>query len=399
MVNGPEIQRKRFEEAHRRANEELRNPVEVVSYEITEDHWNDYFQYKTTGAWWEILQEKEVTLLVTREYEHLILAMNCRGNCRNLSFFKTPHPSGLCVDDKHGALFAAATRNPNQVIEFKTVKKLKNRSDCTLPSQSVEAGLLLPIRVIYLPGCIYLHEIARIDGQLYGNSVGQNCIVRIDLNEGRHERAWWPKCIETKGVPDFRRNYIQLNSIAAGDSLERSFFTASSCKPGLILPGDRNFPVDGTGVIFSGKSREPIAFGLTRPHSARQHQGSIWVNNSGYGEFGFIEGGRFVRLRRLDGWTRGLCFCDDIAFVGTSRVLPRFECYAPGIDRSKSVCGVFAVSTKTAEVLGGICWPNGNQVFSVEAVDSMIFSGFPLSVDRDENDARKIYDVFYRFQL
>ena len=109
------------------------------------------------------------------------------------------------------------------------------------------------------------------------------------------------------GVPDFGRNFIQLNSIAAGKTLKQSFFSASSDSIGTRVPGQRNYPVDGRGVIFSGASREPVVRGLTRPHSARLWRRRLLVDNSGYGEFGLVDGDRFVtdcEAAGLDAWAR-----------------------------------------------------------------------------------------------
>ncbi len=95
-------------------------------------------------------------------------------------------------------------------------------------------------------------------------------------------------------------------------------------------------------MIFSGATREPIARGLTRPHSARLYEHRIWVDNSGYGHVGYVDAGEFHSVAALPGWTRGLCFRNGIAFVGTSRILPRFSKYAPGLEvdssNLRSVC-------------------------------------------------------------
>src|SRR5207253_8648852 len=98
--------------------------------------------------------------------------------------------------------------------------------------------------------------------------------------------------------------HTQLNSIAAGSDLKNSFFSASCDRISSRRPGHKNFPVDGRGVIFSGATREPMARGLTRPHSARLHERKVWVDNSGYGEFGFIEDEQLSVISKLPGWTR-----------------------------------------------------------------------------------------------
>ena len=149
----------------------------------------------------------------------------------------------------------------------------------------------------------------------------------------------------------FCLNHLQLNSIGAGDTLEESFFSASTDQITELRPGDPRFPVDGRGVIFSGSSREPVARGLTRPHSARQHARKLWVDNSGYGEVGYIDQERFQSIALLPGWTRGLCFFGSIMFVGTSRVLPRFAAYAPGLNVEDALCGVHALDIMSGELL------------------------------------------------
>jgi uncharacterized protein (TIGR03032 family) len=219
--------------------------------------------------------------------------------------------------------------------------------------------------------------------------------VRL-YDDGRYERVWWPRAIETQDGPVFGQNYIQLNSIAAGRTLKRSYFSASTDRMGARRPGHRNFPVDGRGVIFSGATREVIARGLTRPHSARLHEGRVWVDNSGYGELGVAERGAFTPVVRLPGWTRGLCFHSSVAFVGTSRVIPRFSLYAPGLDLDKSSCGVHAVDTRTGKVLGSLTWPNGNQIFAVELIESRLATGFPFNASRGRAlDRQK--KLFYTF--
>ena len=83
---------------------------------------------------------------------------------------------------------------------------------------------------------------------------------------------------------------------------------------------------------------------MTRPHSARFREQEIWVDNSGYGEVGLVQDGRLQVVRKLPGWTRGLCIIDDVAFVGTSRIIPKYARYAPGLDavveRVRRTCAI-----------------------------------------------------------
>src|SRR5437660_874121 len=45
-------------------------------------------QYRVRGAWWEILAELGITLLVTREYEHLMMAIRAKV----ITYMRLPHP-------------------------------------------------------------------------------------------------------------------------------------------------------------------------------------------------------------------------------------------------------------------------------------------------------------------
>ena len=350
-------------------------------------------RYKVRGRFWETLAETGMTLLVSREYEHMLVALRADALGTKVTFMRLPHPSGIAVDRARGVVYVASTRNPNQVYDLAPVTSLRERLDVDL--FPLEDRPLVPVRSRFLPGSLYLHDLALIGRALYATAVGENAIVRL-YDDARVERVWWPRAIEGPGGPIFGQNYIQLNSIAAGRTLKGSYFSASADRMGARRPGHRNFAVDGRGVIFSGATREVFARGLTRPHSARIHGGRIWVANSGYGELGVAERGAFTPVARLPGWTRGLCFQDSVAFVATSRVIPRFSRYAPGLDLDKSSCGVHAVDLRTGVVLGSLTWPYGNQIFAVEAVESRLTTGFAFDSRRGRNlDRQK--KLFYTF--
>lgn len=346
------------------------------------------------GAWWETLAATKVTLLVTREYEHLLMALCVTDAGPTISYMRMPHPSGLVSDRARGVIYVASTRNPNQVYDLAPVAELLPRLDVKI--EPLIGRPLVPVRSRFFPGSTYMHDLALFGGELYANAVGQNAVVRL-CDGGCAERVWWPRCIETSSGPVFGQNHLQLNSIAAGRDLQTSYFSASADKLSARRPGHRNFPVDRRGVIFSGATREPLAWGLTRPHSARLHADQVWVANSGYGELGYADDGRFVPIIRLPGWTRGLCFHEQIAFVGTSRVIPRFHQYAPGLDVDASQCGLHAIDMRSGQVLGSLIWPYGNQIFAIDWLPSQIASGFPFVAGAKRAITREKI-LFYAFQ-
>ena len=332
--------------------------------------------HRTRGAFWDVLAEHRLTLLVTREYEHLVLALHAGARGPEVSWLPLPHPNGLAVDLARGVVHVASTRNPNQIVDLAAATAVTAGGHGR--ARALPGRPLVPVRTRLLPGSLYLHDLALVDGVLHANAVGQNAVVRI-APDGTYERVWWPRAIESARGPRFGPNFLQLNSIAAGPTLTTSFFSASTDVPGRRRPGHRNFAVDRRGVVFSGRTRDVAVRGLTRPHSARLHRGRLWVDDSGYGTVGVCTDGRFEPVAALPGWTRGLGFHGPLAFVCTSRILPRFERYAPGLDPARCVCGVHVLDTRDGRVLGSLVWPLGTQLFAVEPVPDRFTTGLPLA--------------------
>ncbi len=381
-------------------NSRWRSPIQVITYwEEASEFYPSLFLYQTYGKWWETLEAMKLTLLVTREYEHLVLALCVVKETPHISYLRIPHPSGLVVNKAERTVYIASTRNPNQVYTLKAIDSTLLRKD-TQKYVFDGAPLLIPTSITNFPGCLYLHDLALINGNLYGNSTGQNAVVHLELGEGSsYEKVWWPRCIEISNKPACDQNYIQLNSIAAGENLQSSFFTASTDKISFRRPGHQNFPVDGRGVVFSGKTREPITRGLTRPHSARLFEGKIWLDNSGYGEVGFIDKNCFIPVMHLSGWTRGLCLTQGVAFVGTSQVIPRFQQYAPGLRLGSSRCGIHIIDISSGSVIGGLVWPYGNQVSTIDWVFQDLIKGFPFYIFKSKYSKSIGKELFYTFDL
>ena len=184
-------------------NAAWRDPAQVIS------HWEDaeidrrVLQYQVRGDWWETLDRLQVTLLVTREYEHIMMAMRSDEGSPALSYMKMPHPSGLVFDAALGVVHVACTRNPNQIWDLAPVTGLNPRLDARL--YDLADRPLLPIRSRLFPGFVYIHDLAMIGGRLYANSVGQNAVIEISKT-GQYERVWWPRCIERNGRPVFEQN-------------------------------------------------------------------------------------------------------------------------------------------------------------------------------------------------
>lgn len=373
-------------------NELYRNPMELAGAAMSNlAILKKSLKYQADKGFIDILEKLQTNLFISREYEHLLINLRVSNGKIIQSFYPIAHPSGLAT--KNNQLYLASTRNPNRIIEFSvTNNKL---IDNNLNKSNQSPNRLFPSRIKYYPGGVYFHDLAFIDNKLYGNSVGLNGVLPIDLNTSNiEELAWRPKLSKNQLKKLDKANYLQINSIAAGTSLETSFFTASAALPGKHKPGDPNFPVDKTGVIFSGVG-DIIAKGLTRPHSAKIYNDKIWVNNSGYGGFGFIENGIYQNVISFKGWTRGLHFIDNYAFIGLSRILPRFQQYAPGLNIKSSLSAVCIIDMVKMIKVGEINFPWGNQIFGIESMPNIITNG--LLDFKSFQKTEKLKTIFYKY--
>lgn len=372
----------------------LRDPHQIVAQGIGTDHIApEVFKQRVKGAWWDILEELGATVVVSREYEHLLMAYSAKGSDRQTSFQPLAHPSGLAFCADTDSLYAASTRNPNQVVRFGVsgAPAIPSAEDHEVFARRP----LMPVNAQYYPGRLYLHDLALVGRTLFGTATGMNTVCALKPGES-FLPAWWPKSVDVGGKPDTQMNYIQLNSIAATYSIGDSFFAASCAAPGRYRPGQLRWPVDKQGVVFSGRTRDVFATGLTRPHSLRIDGDELWVANSGYGEVGVVAQGEFNPVAKLPGWTRGLALTRKYVFVATSRVIPRFQAYAPGVDLEKSTCAIHVIDRKDGKVLGSVRWPYGNQVFAIELIPRAVSRGFATLVSQRRGKKQR-QNLYYSF--
>ena len=336
-------------------------------------------RYEVEGPFWDILAQHDCALAVSREYEHLLVALGGDAGAPWQSVLELPHPSGLFWDDARRELIVSSTRTPNQIFWFRPLGDADYARE-VVPADFVrpDATLLVPNRSLLLPGTLYIHDVYLLGADLFVTATGHNFVAQL-LPGGGWKRVWWPRCVDGLGRASFDQNYLQLNSAACGTSPETCFHTAFSDETTGAKPWKAGYGPRGRGVVFAGATRDVILRGLTCPHSARLRDGGLWVCNSGYGELGVIAGvrtddpaaNRFEPVVRVPGFTRGLAFAGDVAFVGLSKVIDFYEPYAPGLDPKASRCGVVAVDWRRGVVLASLVWPEGYQVYDVQVLPGM----------------------------
>ncbi len=128
-----------------------------------------------------------------------------------------------------------------------------------------------------------------------------------------------------------------------------------------------------SGVIMEVPSGEVICRGLSMPHSPRVYGGRLWALNSGYGTLGWIDvkTGQYNAVEAMPGYTRGLSFAGQFAFVGLSKI--RETSVFGGVPiaehRHELRCGVGVIDLTTGKTVAVFQFHSGvSEIFAVEAL-------------------------------
>ncbi len=344
--------------------------------------------FEQAGDFFGLLAAQDYSLLVTREYEHFLLALDGGPGGPVQSPFPLPHPSGAWYDRVSGELIVSSTRTPNIILWMSPYADSGAGAEIRPVDVAAPADgtLFLPRKARYLPGSLYIHDLVMMGRELYATVTGHNFLARLSL-EGGFERVWWPAALDGLGRDAFNQNYFQLNSIAINGSPEKSFYTGFSDAVSGPKPWKEGYGPRGKGVVFSGETRAPILRGLTCPHAAKLHGGRLWLCDSGYGTIGYVDNyetldpgrTRYVPIAKAPGFTRGLAFAGDLVFVGLSKVIKQYEPYAPGLTPEETRCGIGVFNWRTGESVASLFWPEGYQIYDVQILQDLKNPRLPLA--------------------
>ncbi len=176
-----------------------------------------------------------------------------------------------------------------------------------------------------------------------------NCLATLD-HVNSFQPVWKPPFIDRIAAED----RCHLNGLAMRDG-KPAYVT---CVAGTNVAGAwREHRRDG-GMVLDVVSGEPVATGLSMPHSPRLYDGELYICQSGTGEFGRIDmaTGAFEPMCFLPGFARGVAFAGRHALIGLSR--PRREQAFEGLalnDRLEKegvspTCAIAVVNLDTGDV-------------------------------------------------
>lgn len=282
-----------------------------------------------------LLRALKASLLVTTYQSGRLVILRADDSGLNTHFVGFEAPMGIAL--KPGG-FALGTKR--QIFDMRNQPAVAARIE---PVGAYDAAYLP--RSAHWTGDVRIHEMAYVKGELWFISTLFSCLATVDADHS-FVPQWRPPFI-TSLAPEDR---CHLNGLAVRDG-EITHVTALGTSD--EDRGWRANKLDG-GVLLEVPSGEVIASGLCMPHSPRWHRGKLWILQSGDGTLGTVDPatGEVTTVATLPGFTRGLAFAGQYAFVGLSQVRETVFEGLPIVEREDRACGVWVVDITTGDTVG-----------------------------------------------
>lgn len=210
--------------------------------------------------------------------------------------------------------------------------------------------LFIP-QLAYITGDLDIHDLA-VDKQerlIFVNTLF-SCLATVNSTHS-FIPLWYPSFITKLAAED----RCHLNGLAMVDGLPRYVTSVSQSD---IADGWREHRHNG-GCVLEVPSGEIITTGLSMPHSPRYYRNRLWVLNSGFGEFGYVDldSGKFNPVTFCPGYLRGLAFHQDYAIVGLSK--PRQNQTFSGLPlddilkqkQAEARCAIYIINLNTGDIV------------------------------------------------
>jgi uncharacterized protein (TIGR03032 family) len=286
-----------------------------------------------------LLRRLGASLLVTTYQAGKLVIVRDDGDHLNTHFRSFQAPMGLAFDGNRLAVGTSL-----QVWEFADVPAVTAKLDppgrhdaCFLPRASHVTGNIQGHEMAWGPG-----------GELWVVNTRFSCLCTLDTSASFAPR-WRPPFVSALEPSD----RCHLNGLGMVDGRPR-FVTALGVTDEPA--GWRANKAKG-GIVMDVDCGEVITRGLSMPHSPRWYAGRLWVCESGAGTLGYIDPGtgQYQPIAEVPGFTRGLDFAGNLAFVGLSQV--RESATFSGIpiterlSEEERTCGVCVVDLASGQVV------------------------------------------------
>jgi len=308
----------------------------------------------------DLFQRLGISLVVSTYQAGKVILVRADGGSLNTHFRTFNKPMGMSADRNRITIGGS-----NTVWYYRNMAAVARKLDppgkhdaCYLPRQ------------IHVTGDIDIHELAwDADDELWVINTRFCCLCTLDADNSFNPR-WRPPFVSTLAPQD----RCHLNGLGMVDGKPR-FVTAlgETDTEGGWRVNKRN-----GGILMDIDSNEILLRGLSMPHSPRWYRDKLWVLESGEGSLALVdlEERKWQMVAQVPGFTRGIDFLGDLAFIGLSQVRESATFSGiPLVERVKErTCGVWVVHIKTGHIVGFLRFEAGVQeIFAVQVLQGVNF--------------------------
>lgn len=304
-----------------------------------------------------ILEHAGITLALTAHQSGILAFLRRDGSRINTYTMPFDRPMGIAT---HKASLALGTRTTawgfTNYPGAATAVDPSGRADaCYVPQTG------------HVTGDINIHDLAfDAEGVLWAVATRFSCLVNFEA--GASFLPKWRPSFVTELAGDDR---CHLNGLAMVEGRPKYVTVLSTTDTAEGWKGQ----TEPQGAVLDVDTGEIVASGLWYPHSPRWHKGKLWFLESGAGGLCTvdIDTGEVTTVATLPGFTRGLTFAGDLAFVGLSKGRSSQLEPLPIIRQPQSLeCGVWAIDTVTGAPLGRFNFTGSvDEIYEVTALSGV----------------------------
>ncbi len=308
----------------------------------------------------QLLAYLNASLLVSTYQSGRVIALRADGDKLNTHLRYFASPMGMAFDGHRLAL--------GTVKEIWDFRNMPDSAERLHPNK--HDACFMP-RNMHVTGDIRVHELAFDGGgELWLVNTRFSALCTLDRDHSF--------------VPRWRPNFV--TALAAEDRCHLNGLCMVGGKPRYVTALGQSDSVEGWrddkihgGVIIDVTNNDIVASGLSMPHSPRWYGGRLWVLESAKGTVATVDPatGHVETIAELPGFTRGLAFCGDFAFVGLSQVR---ESVFDGIPLGKRLrpeersCGVWVINIRSGETIGFVKFEDAVQeIFDIQLLPGILY--------------------------
>ncbi len=319
------------------------------------------FTSSHTSNFPDLLRQLGCSLLVSTYQAGRLILVRPDGPALNTHFRCFHSPMGIAYQSETGRL---AIGTKQEIWRFRDQPAVSAR--CEPPGR--HDAVFLP-RQRTCTGDIRIHEIAWIESELWAVNTRFSCLCTFDA-EHSFTPVWQPHFISSLAPED----RCHLNGFAIVDGRPKYV----SCLGLTDTAGGWRANKAAGGALLDIESHETVLQGLSMPHSPRLYAGRHWILESGHGSLSTFdpERGTTEIVTKMPGFTRGLDFFGNFAFIGLSQVretaifnnLPFME------TTPERMCGVWVVNIQTGQIVAFLRFEGiVQEIFSVTVLPGLLY--------------------------